>query len=168
MKKYMYTFAAIVVLTLLLGFTGRHLKGMNCAEEAMFSDLAQAPIASHTLQGQGFIQELTTDSLYTDMRVANYQLAAGSYLNWQSLPGGSVLIVIAGEGYYQSKGKDAIAIRKGDRIETIPGLYHWIGATPDAELRYIRVTVQKNRDLIHWHEAVTAEAYQQVAAIVNK
>ncbi|MFD2557101.1 cupin domain-containing protein [Sphingobacterium tabacisoli] len=168
MKKYIYIVASIVVLTIVVGFTSRHLNGMHCTETVMFTDLAEAPIDSKNLQGQGVFQELTTDLLYTDIRVANYQLAAGSYFNWQSLPGGRVLMVTEGEGYYQSKGKEAIAIRKGDRIETIPGLYHWVGAAPDSQLTFISVTSQKSSDLINWHEAVSAEEYHQVASIVNK
>ncbi|MDR2285609.1 MAG: hypothetical protein LBE37_20520 [Sphingobacterium sp.] len=168
MNKYIYIVASVVVLTIVVGFTSRHLKGMHCAETAMFTDLAEAPIDSKNLQGQGVFQGLTTDSLYSDIRVANYQLAAGSYFNWQSLPGGRVIMVTEGEGYYQSKGKEAIAIRKGDRIETIPGLYHWIGATPDSQLTFISVTSQKSDELINWHEAVSAEEYQQVTSIVNR
>jgi len=168
MKKYIYIVASVVVLTVIVGFTSRHLEDMYCTETTMFTDLAQAPIESKNLKGQGVFQGLTTDSLYTDIRVANYQLATGSYLNWQSLPGGRVLIVTEGEGYYQSKGKEAIVIRKGDRVETIPGLYHWIGATVDSQLTFISVTSQKSDALINWHEAVTAEEYQHVASIVNK
>lgn len=168
MKKYIYIVASIVVLTILVGFTSRHLENSCCRESAMFTDIAQAPIEPKNLQGQGVFQGLTTDSLYTDIRIANYQLATGSYLNWQSLPGGRVLIVTEGEGYYQSKGKEAIAVRKGDRIETIPGLYHWIGAATDSQLTFISVTSQKSADLVNWHEAVTAAEYQYVASILNK
>lgn len=168
MNKYIYTLASLVVLTIIVGFTSRHVKHMHFAEATMFTDLAQVPIHSKSLQGQGVFQGLTTDSLYTDIRVANYQLAAGSYFNWQSLPGGRILMVTEGEGYYQSKGKEAIAIGKGDRIETIPGLYHWVGAAPDSQLTFISVTSQKYNDLINWHEAVTEEEYQQVVSIVNK
>lgn len=168
MKNYIYTAASVVILTILVGFTSTHLKNMHCTEAAMFTDLAEAPIDSKHLQGQGVFQGLTTDSLYTDIRVANYRLAAGSYFNWQSLPGGRVLIVTDGEGYYQSKGAEAIAIRKGDRIETIPGLYHWVGAASDSQLSFISVTSQKSNDLINWHEAVTAKEYKQVASIINE
>lgn len=167
MKKYIYTLASVVVLTITVGFTSRYIKDLHCVESTMFTDIAQHSIASKSLQGQAVYQGLTTDSLYTDIRVANYQLAAGSYFNWQSLPGGRFLIVTEGEGYYQSKGKEAVTIRKGDRIETIPGLYHWVGATPDSQLTFISVTSKKSSDLINWHEAVTAEEYRKVS-IVNK
>jgi len=167
MKKYIYTLASVLVLTIMVGFTSSHLKHLQCEEPTMFTDITQDSIDSNSLQGQGVFQGLTTDSIYTDIRVANYQLAAGSYFNWQSSPGGRMLIVTEGEGYYQSKGNEAIIIRKGDRIETTPGLYHWVGASPASELTFISVTSQKTKDLINWHEAVTEEEYQQVV-IVNK
>lgn len=131
----------------------------------MFVDFGHRPIDKEILQGKGVYQPLTTDSLYTDMRVANYQLGESSYLNWQSLPSGRMIIVVEGEGYFQSKGKEVILIRKGDRIEILPGLYHWIGATLHSKLEFISMTSQKSEELIHWHEAVSVEEYQQASSV---
>lgn len=163
MKKYTYFLIILLGLIATVGFTNSHVKKLCRVQTGMFVDLKQHPIETGKIQGQGVYQPLTTDSLYTDIRVANFQLAPGSYFDWQSLPGGRMIIVTEGEGYYQSKGKEAIVIRKGERIETIPGLYHWIGAAPDSKLEFISVTSQKSDELVHWHEPVAATEYQQVS-----
>jgi len=167
MKKYLYTFIIIIGFTLIAGFTSQYMKQLSAGESALFFDLPKSAVDATQVYGQAMYQGLSTDSLYSAIRVANYQLAAGSYFNWHSLPGGCILIVTQGEGYYQSKGHAAVLIRKGDRIETMAGLYHWIGATPDTHLSFIAVTTQKSTALINWHEAVTAEEYQHVS-LVNK
>jgi len=42
--------------------------------------------------------------------------AAGAKLDWHSHPGGQVLLIAAGAGCYQEKGKPARVVRKGEVI----------------------------------------------------
>lgn len=163
MKKFIYTLLPVLGLLIIIGFTSSHIKNMHCTKEKLHASAEEFYLNEDVLHGQGVYQPLTTDSLYTDIRVANYQLASGSYFNWQSTPGGRMIIVVDGEGYYQSKGKEIVRLQKGDRIETTAGLYHWIGATPDSELEFISVTSQKSDELINWHEPLTASEYKQAA-----
>jgi len=58
-------------------------------------------------------------------------------LNWHIHPGGQILIITDGEGYYQEKGKEKRTVKKGDVIKCMPGVEHWHGATPKIGVTYI-------------------------------
>lgn len=58
-------------------------------------------------------------------------------LNWHIHPGGQILIVTEGEGYYQEKGQPKRTIKKGDVVKCLPGVEHWHGATPEKGVTYI-------------------------------
>ena len=50
---------------------------------------------------------------------------AGAKLDWHSHPGGQVLLITEGAGYYQERGKPARVGRIGDVIQCAPGVEHW-------------------------------------------
>jgi quercetin dioxygenase-like cupin family protein len=54
--------------------------------------------------------------------------------NWHSHPAGQILVVTAGQGYYQEKGQPAQLLRAGDTVSIAPILVHWHGATANTFL----------------------------------
>ncbi len=86
---------------------------------------------------------------------------AGAKLDWHVHPGGQVLLITEGTGYYQERGKPAQIIHKGDVIKCAPGLEHWHGASPATTFAYIAVTpTQKGKTI--WLEPVTDKDYNSV------
>ncbi|QBQ41041.1 cupin domain-containing protein [Sphingobacterium psychroaquaticum] len=160
MRKYVYMLVISLGLVAVVGFTTKQLACKKCTKSSIEAGLQQEQIGSDKIIGLGLLQVLTADTLTSDLHVANIQLEEGSYLHWQTMPGGRVIIVTEGEGFYQSKGKDVVRIKKGDTIETFPGLYHWVGATPESGLEFISVTSKKSDALIKWHETVTEKEYR--------
>lgn len=79
-------------------------------------------------------------------------------LNWHVHPGGQVLIVTEGEGYYQERNKPKRTIKKGDVIKCLPGVEHWHGATPDQGVTYIATSPSEKGKTV-WLEKVTDEDY---------
>ncbi|MEJ5964115.1 cupin domain-containing protein [Pedobacter immunditicola] len=55
----------------------------------------------------------------------------GARTNWHHHKGGQILLVTAGKGLYQEKGKPVEVIKEGQVIKCPPNLAHWHGATPD-------------------------------------
>ena len=45
--------------------------------------------------------------------------------------GGQILICIAGRGYYQEEGKEAVEMKPGDCVNIPAEVKHWHGAAPD-------------------------------------
>jgi quercetin dioxygenase-like cupin family protein len=88
--------------------------------------------------------------------MATYE--AGAKLDWHSHPGGQVLLITEGAGYYQERGKPARVVRMGDVIQCAPGVEHWHGATPNSGFAYLAVTpTQKGKTI--WLELVSDKDY---------
>jgi len=75
--------------------------------------------------------------------------------------GGQILIVTAGEGYYQEWGKPARRIRKGDTVNIPAGVKHWHGAAPNCWFQHIALEVPGTEQSNEWLEAVDDKAYAE-------
>ena len=82
----------------------------------------------------------------------------GARLDWHQHPGGQILMITAGTGYYQEKDKPRQTVRKGDIIKCQPGIEHWHGSTPTTGFTYIATSpTQKGKTI--WFKRVTDEEY---------
>lgn len=87
---------------------------------------------------------------------------AGARNHWHSHPGGQILLVTAGEGYYQEKGKPAQKLQKGDVVQIPPDVVHWHGAVPDNDFTHIGISSNTKKGAAQWFEAVTDEEYCKI------
>lgn len=81
--------------------------------------------------------------------------------NWHSHPGGQILFITEGRGYYQEKGQPAQALKKGDFVEIPRNVVHWHGAAPDSDFAHIAVSLNTGEGGALWIGPVTDEEYQQ-------
>ncbi|HET7103783.1 MAG TPA: cupin domain-containing protein [Terracidiphilus sp.] len=82
----------------------------------------------------------------------------GSKLNWYIHPGGQILLITQGTGYYQEKGKPVQTVHKGDVITCPPGVEHWHAAAPNSSFAYIAVTPTQKGTTI-WLKPVSDQDY---------
>ena len=94
--------------------------------------------------------------------IANVVFEPGARNNWHTHPGGQVLIVTDGTGYYQEKGKPIQVLHKGDVVKILPDVEHWHGASPDGELTHIAVNTNSQKGVVVWLNRVTDEEYHNV------
>lgn len=73
--------------------------------------------------------------------------------------GGQILVCVAGRGYYQEWGKDAIEVYPGDCINIPEGVKHWHGAAPDSWFSHLAVEVPGEEGRSEWCEPVSDEDY---------
>lgn len=100
------------------------------------------------------------DSL--DCIVALVTFQPGVRTNWHIHPGGQILIVTQGVGYYQEKGKSGQIIRKGDIIKCSRGVQHWHGASPDSEFAHLVVAPDVEKGEVTWLQRVTDNEYNSL------
>lgn len=86
----------------------------------------------------------------------------GARTNWHRHPKGQVLIVTAGEGYYQQRGKPAQALKKGDTVNIPEDIEHWHGASAQSSFVHIAITNYKNEENVIWLNPVTDDEYGEV------
>jgi quercetin dioxygenase-like cupin family protein len=118
-----------------------------------------ATVKNHT--GDIWLSELIVGDSSFDPGIAQAVYGPGARLDWHIHPGGQVLLITEGTGYYQERGKPVRIVHKGDVIKCAPGVEHWHGATPNSGFAYIAVTpTQKGKTI--WLKPVTDEEYNRV------
>jgi Uncharacterized conserved protein, contains double-stranded beta-helix domain len=86
----------------------------------------------------------------------------GARTNWHKHPGGQVLLVTTGKGYYQEKGSSIKTIYKGDVVKCPPGIEHWHGASPDTEMSHVAISSNMDKGPVIWLQKVTDEQYKSL------
>ena len=111
---------------------------------------------NHT--GNIWLSELNVGDSTFDPGIAMATYDAGAKLDWHVHPGGQVLLITEGTGYYQERVKPVRTVHKGDVIKCAPGVEHWHGAAPNSSFAYLAVTpTQKGKTI--WLEPVSDKDY---------
>ncbi|MBN1132049.1 MAG: cupin domain-containing protein [Bacteroidales bacterium] len=95
-------------------------------------------------------------------RFGNVTFEPKARTNWHSHPGGQILLITRGKGYYQAKGHPAMILHKGDVVEVPPNAVHWHGAGPDGEFAHIAISLNTDEGGAVWSGPVTDEEYEGV------
>jgi quercetin dioxygenase-like cupin family protein len=95
-------------------------------------------------------------------RFGNVTFEPKARTNWHSHPGGQILFITEGKGYYQAKGEPARELQKGDVVEIPRNVVHWHGAAPDSEFAHIAVSLSTDEGGAVWLEPVTDEEYNSI------
>ena len=103
--------------------------------------------------GNSFLNQLTNPQ-ECPVFLANVTFEPGCRNNWHihhaDKGGGQILICVAGEGWYQEEGKEAISLVPGTVI-TIPAeVKHWHGAKSDSWFSHIAVEVPGENTSNEW------------------
>jgi quercetin dioxygenase-like cupin family protein len=125
-------------------------------ESPIFPKGEKSPNVHHF--GNVWLQELNpADSIFSyGTSVAIFD--PNARLDWHVHPGGQILIITDGTGYYQEKGKPTHTVKKGEVIKCLPGVEHWHGATPDNGVTYIATSPAEKGKTI-WLKKVSDEEY---------
>ena len=109
--------------------------------------------------GQSYLAPVSS----SQVGVANVTFEPGCRNNWHihhaDKGGGQILICVAGRGYYQEWGKDAVEMKPGDCINIPVGVKHWHGAVPDSWFSHLAVEVPGENSSNEWLEPVNDGQY---------
>ncbi len=98
--------------------------------------------------------------------ICNVTFEPGCRNNWHvhhaDKGGGQILVCVAGRGYYQEWGKEAVEMRPGDCIHIPVGVKHWHGAAPDSWFSHLAVEVPGENCSNEWLEPVDDAQYGQL------
>lgn len=73
--------------------------------------------------------------------------------------GGQILVCVAGRGWYQEWGKQAIEMLPGDVVNIPEGVKHWHGAAKDSWFQHLAIEVPGEGIVNEWCEPVSDEEY---------
>ena len=115
--------------------------------------------------GESFLNPLTEPGK-CPVFLANVTFEPKCRNNWHihhsTSGGGQILICIAGEGWYQEEGKEAVSLKPGMVITIPANVKHWHGAKKDSWFSHIAVEVPGENTSNEWCEAVTDEEYDKL------
>ena len=111
--------------------------------------------------GNSYLHKLTLDQV----PAFGVTFEPGCRNNWHihhaKAGGGQMLIVTAGEGFYQEWGKPARRLKKGDTVNIPANVKHWHGASPDSWFQHIALEVPGTEQSNEWCEPVDDAAYAE-------
>ena len=119
-------------------------------------------VVSDTFTGEVWREVLLSDETTLKSRLGNITFEPGARNNWHMHPGGQILLITGGKGYYQEEGKPAQLISAGDVINIPPLVKHWHGATPENLLEHIAIVVNTQKGDTLWLDPVTDEEYDNI------
>ena len=112
--------------------------------------------------GQSYLNMLSTEQV----GVGNVTFEPGCRNNWHihhaEKGGGQMLLVTAGEGWYQEFGKEAKKLEPGDVVHIPAGVKHWHGATKDSWFQHLAIEVPGENISNEWCEPVSEEEYNNL------
>jgi len=118
-------------------------------------------ITSINFTGNAWLQILVNNDSTYNTSIGNVTFEPGARTKWHKHPGGQILLITYGRGYYQEKGKPAQLLQKGDIVRIPPLAEHWHGAAPDNGFTHIAISVRTDKGNVVWLQPVTDEEYSQ-------
>lgn len=129
------------------------------ASEMIFPIGAPNDAFSQYFTGKSYLAPVST----SQVGIFNVTFESGCRNNWHihhaDEGGGQILICVAGRGYYQQWGKDAVEMKPGDCINIPVGVKHWHGAAGDEWFSHLAVEVPGKNTSNEWLERVSDEQY---------
>lgn len=110
--------------------------------------------------GTTHLNMLVTKDTVWNSSIGNVTFDKGARTNWHKHSGGQILLVTAGEGRYQEKGKEIQILRKGDVVKIPPNAKHWHGAAPDQNFAHISIEPNLPDNQTTWLEPVSDKEYK--------
>ena len=109
--------------------------------------------------GQSFLAPVST----SQVGIFNVTFEPGCRNNWnihhEDHGGGQILVCVAGRGWYQEWGNDAVEMRPGDCVNIPAGVKHWHGAAADSWFSHLAIEVPGENSSNEWLEPVSGEDY---------
>lgn len=134
---------------------------------AMGADIFEQPFAkgeinpySKFFTGTTHLYRLVEKDDTFNSSIANVTFDAGARTNWHKHSGGQILLVTAGKGRYQERGKDMQTLKKCDVVKIPPNVEHWHGAAPDSMFAHISIEPNIPNNETTWLEPVTDKEYK--------
>ena len=117
-------------------------------------------IESENFIGAAWLQWLVPPESTLGCPLGNVTFEPGARNSWHKHPGGQILLVTGGRGYYQEGDQPAQELRPGDVVEIRPNVKHWHGAAPDSWFVHIAIEANAQAGPAEWLEPVTDEEYK--------
>lgn len=115
-------------------------------------------VTNNNFTGSVWLQMLGQNETSFNTNVGNVTFEPKARTKWHLHPGGQILLVTDGIGYYQEKGHPKKILRKGDVVKCPPNVEHWHGASPESQMVHLAIS-DNDKGKVVWLQPVTDEDY---------
>ena len=129
-------------------------------QDGIFPIGEKAPATNFT--GTVWVKLLVPNDSVFNCVIGSVTFEPGARSNWHYHPVGQILLVTAGTGYYQEKGKPIQIIRKGDVSKCPPNVEHWHGASAGSMMTHIAINPNTEKGIVVWLQKVSDEEYKNL------
>lgn len=119
-------------------------------------------ISSNNFNGDAWLQMLVYNDSTYNTSIGNVTFEPGARTNWHKHPGGQILLITGGQGFYQEAGKSPQVLHKGDVVRIPPEAVHWHGATANTSLTHIAISPNTDKGSVVWLKPVTDAEYNNL------
>lgn len=158
--------SAIIQCMPYVGFS-KTFKALYIFKDATGENIMQQPFSqgkinpySEYFTGVTHLNMLVQKDEMWNSSIGNVTFEKGARTNWHKHSGGQILLVTAGEGRYQEKGKEIQILKTGDVVKIPKDVVHWHGAAPDSEFAHISIETNIPNNQTTWLEKVSDVEYK--------
>src|SRR5689334_2925048 len=124
-----------ICLVSLITFTGVQ---QNAFAQSVFPKGEK--ITNKNFKGTAYLKMLMDADSINPTSIGNVTVEPGARTKWHQHPGGQILLVMDGVGYYQEKGQAKKILRRGDVIKCAANVQHCHGAGAASPVVQVAVT----------------------------
>lgn len=110
--------------------------------------------------GAVWVKMLTSPD--SECPIANVTFEPACINSWHKHPGGQILLVTGGRGYYQERDKAAQELHAGDVVNIPADIEHWHGAAKNSWFTHIAVMPDPEKGPAEWMEPVSDNDYDKL------
>lgn len=158
--------SAIIQCMPYVGFS-KTFKALYIFKDAIGENIMQQPFSqgeinpySEYFTGATHLNMLVQKDEMWNSSIGNVTFEKGARTNWHKHSGGQILLVTAGEGRYQEKGKEIQILKTGDVVKIPKDVVHWHGAAPDCKFAHISIETNIPNNQTTWLEKVSDVEYK--------
>lgn len=129
-------------------------------KDQIFSRGVKLPkmIADH-FTGMAYFNQLVESENNWNCPVGYLTFMPGSRNFWHRHPGGQILLIAEGNGWYQEWGHEAYYLKPGDFVKIPSDTKHWHGASKDNWFAHIYIETNSEKGSVEWLEEISEDHY---------
>ncbi len=135
---------------------------MNPKEMSVFEMGQKNDAYAAYFTGQSYLHMLSTKQVTVGNVTFEPRCRNHWHIHHAEAGGGQMLLVTAGEGWYQEWGKEPVRLTGGSVVHIPAGVKHWHGAAADSWFQHLAIEVPGVNCKTEWCEPVSDEAYAKL------
>lgn len=135
---------------------------MKSKEISVFSTGETNDMYAKYFVGQSYLNMLSTEQVIIGNVIFEPKCRNNWHIHHADKGGGQILLVTAGEGWYQEWGQKHKVLKPGSVVNIPSGVKHWHGAAKNTWFQHLAIEVPGENCKTEWCEPVSDDEYEKL------